>query len=54
MNDKRQGPFEQRVELTPDERAELDRWLDAYAADGNRGRPAADVIADLCRKLRRA
>jgi len=32
---------------SPRSRAELDRRLDAYAADGNRGRPAADAIADI-------
>lgn len=37
--------------LTPEQRAELDRRLDAYAADGNPGRLAEDVIADLKKKL---
>lgn len=37
--------------LTPDQRAELDRRLDAYEADGNPGRPAADVIAEIRKKL---
>jgi putative addiction module component (TIGR02574 family) len=32
--------------LTPEQRAELDRRLDAYESDGNAGRPAEDVIAD--------
>ena len=37
--------------LTSEQRSELDRRLDAYEADGNFGRPAADVIADIRRKL---
>jgi putative addiction module component (TIGR02574 family) len=37
--------------LTPEQRAELDRRLDAYAADGNRGQPAAEVIADIRKRL---
>jgi putative addiction module component (TIGR02574 family) len=37
--------------LTPEQRAELDRRLDAYEIDGNPGRPAADVIADIRKRL---
>lgn len=37
--------------LTPEERAEVDRRLDAYRADGNPGRLAEDVIADIKKKL---
>ena len=37
--------------LTPEQRAELDRRLDAYEADGNPGRLAEDVIADIKKKL---
>lgn len=37
--------------LTPEQRAELDRVLDAYEADGNPGRPAEEVIAEIRRKL---
>lgn len=37
--------------LTDEQKAELDRRLDAYEADGNRGRPAGEAIADLRRKL---
>ncbi len=37
--------------LTAEQKSELDRWLDAYEADGNPGRPAAEVIADIRRKL---
>jgi hypothetical protein len=32
-------------------RAELDRHLDAYEADGNPGRPEEDVIADIKKRL---
>ena len=37
--------------LTTDQKVELDRRLDAYEADGNPGRLAADAIADIRRKL---
>lgn len=37
--------------LTPEQRAELDRRLDAYEADGNPGRLAADVIEDIKKRL---
>jgi putative addiction module component (TIGR02574 family) len=37
--------------LTSGQKEELDRRLDAYEADGNRGRLAADVVADIRRKL---
>lgn len=37
--------------LTSEQQAELDRRLDAYEADGDRGRPAEDVIADIRRRL---
>jgi putative addiction module component (TIGR02574 family) len=37
--------------LTPEQKAELDRRLDAYAVDKNRGRLAADVVADIRRRL---
>lgn len=37
--------------LTAEQKAELDRRLDAYEADGNSGRLAADAIADIRRKL---
>ena len=37
--------------LTPEQRAELDRRLDAYEYDGNEGRPAEDVIADIRKRL---
>jgi putative addiction module component (TIGR02574 family) len=37
--------------LTSDQRTELDHRLDAYEADGNRGRPVADIIAEIRKKL---
>jgi len=37
--------------LTAEQRAELDRRLNAYEIDGNRGRLATEVIADIRRKL---
>ncbi len=37
--------------LTDAQRAELDRRLDAFEIDGDPGRPAARVIADLRRRL---
>jgi putative addiction module component (TIGR02574 family) len=39
------------LELTPEQRAELDRRLDAYETDKNRGRLASDAIADFRRRL---
>lgn len=37
--------------LTADQKTELDRRLDTYEIDKNPGRPAADVVADIRRKL---
>ena len=37
--------------LTAPQREELDRRLDAYELDKNPGRPAAEVLADIRRKL---
>jgi putative addiction module component (TIGR02574 family) len=37
--------------LTPEQRAELDRRLDAYEADGDLGRPAEEVIEEIRKKL---
>jgi hypothetical protein len=34
---------------TADQRIELDRRLNAYAVDKNRGRPAADAVRDIRR-----
>jgi putative addiction module component (TIGR02574 family) len=37
--------------VTREQKAELDRRLEAYEIDKNRGRPAADVLADVRRRL---
>lgn len=37
--------------LTPEQKAELDRRLDAYEVDGDSGRPADEVIADIRKRL---
>jgi putative addiction module component (TIGR02574 family) len=37
--------------VTPEQKAELDRRLDAYEADKNPGRLASDAIADVRRRL---
>ncbi len=37
--------------LTPAQQAELDRRIDAYEADGQLGRSAEDVIAEIRKKL---
>ena len=37
--------------LTPAQRAELDRRLDAYELDQNAGRLASEVMADIRQKL---
>lgn len=37
------------LQLSPEEIAELDRRLDALEAGGDRGRPAAEVLAELRR-----
>lgn len=37
--------------LTNEQRAELDKRLDAYEADGNRGRLAVEAITEIRRKL---
>lgn len=37
--------------LTPEQRTELDRRLDAYESDGNAGRPAENVIAEIRKRL---
>ena len=42
---------QQALPLTAEQRAELDRRLDAYEADKNRGRLAAEAVADTRRKL---
>ena len=42
---------QQGLPLTAEQKAELDLRLDAYEADGDAGRPAQDVIAEIRRKL---
>lgn len=37
--------------LTNEQKAELDRRLDAYEVDGNQGRLAGESISDIRRKL---
>jgi putative addiction module component (TIGR02574 family) len=37
--------------LTPEQRAELDRCLDAYEASGRQTRPAEEVIAEIKKKI---
>ncbi|MDM8536877.1 addiction module protein [Desulfobacterales bacterium HSG17] len=37
--------------LTDEQRAELDRRLDAYELDGNKGRIASEVITDIRKRL---
>jgi len=37
--------------ITPEQQAELDHRLEAYEVDKNRGRTAADVLADVRRRL---
>jgi len=42
---------QQALRLTAEQKAELDRRLDAYEIDKNRGRLAADAVADIRHKL---
>ncbi len=42
---------QQALRLTVEQRFELDRRLDAYEIDKNRGRLANDAVADIRRKL---
>ncbi len=42
---------QEALRLTTEQKAELDRRLDAYESDGNRGLLATDVVADVRRKL---
>ena len=39
------------LRLTAEQKAELDRRLDAYEVDKTRGRLAVDAVADIRRKL---
>ncbi len=42
---------QKELPLTPAQRAELDRRLDAHKDDKNSGRPATEVLADIRRRL---
>lgn len=42
---------QETLPLSQEQKSELDRRLDAYEADGNRGRLAAESILELRRKL---
>lgn len=42
---------QQALPLSAEQKAELDRRLDAYEVDRNRGRSATDVVADIRRKI---
>ena len=42
---------QQALPLTDEQRAELDRRLDAYEADGEHGRPAETAVADIRKRL---
>jgi len=37
--------------LTAEQRAELERRLDAYEVDGDMGRPASDVLSEIRKRL---
>jgi putative addiction module component (TIGR02574 family) len=37
--------------LTPEQRDELDRRLESYASEGNRGQSASQVIAEIRKRL---
>ena len=39
------------LSMTDEQRAELDRRLDAYESDGIKGREASEVIADIKKRL---
>jgi len=41
---------QQALRLTAEQKAELDRRLDAYEIDKNRGRLATDAVADILHK----
>ena len=42
---------QKKLPLSIEQKSELDRRLDAYEVDGNRGRLAANAIAEIRRKL---
>jgi putative addiction module component (TIGR02574 family) len=37
--------------VTPEQKAELDRRLDAFEVDGNRGHPVGEIVAGIRRRL---
>ncbi len=39
------------LQMTDEQRIELDRRLDAYLSDGHKGREAGEVIADIRKRL---
>lgn len=39
------------LQLTDEQRTELDRRLDAFEADGDPGRSSEDVLADIRKRL---
>ena len=39
------------LSMTDEQKAELDRRLDAYESDGIKGREASEVIADIKKRL---
>ncbi len=43
--------YQQALQLTAEQKAELDRRLNAYKSDRNRGRLAGEVMADIRRQL---
>ena len=44
---------QEALRLTTEQKAELDRRLDAYESNGNRGRLAKEVVADIRRSCER-
>lgn len=42
---------QESLPLTEDQRAELDRRLDSYEADGDTGRSAESALADIRKRL---
>jgi len=42
---------QEALPLTREQKAELDQRLDAYEADGNRGRLAAEAVTEIRRNL---
>lgn len=42
---------QERLPLTPEQRTELDDRLDEFELDGNVGKPAAEVLANLRKAL---